>query len=188
MRREQGFSLIELSIVLAMLSMLGMIALSVYAIFKIRAQEALLKNLVYLVKVETNTWVNDYRLDQHWGGNYDTAFLNGRLEKVLESGATGGGQGIRNPFSGNRAVINWTDVLLAESNPAIQITNNASYSYAGMGTTAVYPELRGTVVVYLGNGIPAVDIFYVDLLGKRSAMLLTSTAEGVTPVTPVTPD
>lgn len=193
-RGEQGFTLIELTIVLAILSVLSTIALSGFAVFKIRAQEALLKNSVYLVKVETDAWVNDYSRDRRWGGNYDTAFLNGRLEKALEAGAPGSSQGVKNPFSGSRAVINWTDVLLAESSPAIQITNNADYSHAGMGTVAVHPELRGAVVVYLGNGIPTVDIFYVDLLGKRSSMLLTSTAEGgslatqAAPVTSALPD
>lgn len=93
---------------------------------------------------------------------------------------------MRNPFSGSGAVVNWPDVLVAESNPAIQITNNADYSCAGVGTDSVHPELRGSIVVYLDNGVPDVDIFYVDLLGRRSAMLLASKAEGgsAAPVTP----
>jgi len=175
---DQGFTLIELMIVIAILTVLSAVALSGFAVFKIRAQESLLKNLVYLVKVETDTVVHDYSITSHWGGNYDTAFLNGRLEKTLEAGAPGSIQGVKNPFSGSRSVINWPTVLLAESNPAIQITNNPDYSYAGMGTATVHPELRGSVVVYTDNGVPAVDIYYVDLLGKQSELHFTSAGEG----------
>jgi len=75
----------------------------------------------------------------------------------LERGSSTSIHGRRNLFSGSGAVVNWPDVLVAESNPAIQITNNAASSHAGMGADSVHPELRGTVVVYLDNDVPAVD-------------------------------
>jgi prepilin-type N-terminal cleavage/methylation domain-containing protein len=179
MRRDEfaeapsGFSLVELMVVIVILGILSSLA-SINIIRMVsRAQEAAIKSMAHNVSLDLTTEAYKYDLNTRFTTKlYDENYLNGKLEKMLENRSYDNYYGYQNPFSKSKAIVNSGSVPGNLQSPAVFITNATTYSYSGIGSRTVN-ELRGSVVAYMRNGVQEVDVFYVDVKGKRSALRYT---------------
>lgn len=174
-RDERGFTITELMMVLPIIGILCSTAVAGYGYFTNKASAAVLQSLTYVLKIEVDSFIDDFDLSHHYGErSYDTSFLSGRLERSWENTPGNNIFGHRNPFSLKGTVLNWAAVPLSVDNPAIFITNNEHYAFAALPAGEIRPELRGSVVVHLRNDIRQIDLFYFDLAARKSSFHLTA--------------
>lgn len=172
---ERGLTLIELMVTVAIVGILSTTATFSYAIFRDRARESNLKAMVHNFQVELLVHINDFDLTHRWGTYLNKTYLNGYIERSWESDPYNNRMGHLNPFSRSKVVLCATSVPTSGrlTQPAIFITNSATYSSARLRSTTVVAALKGSIVVYLNNNIKTVELYYFDLAGRPSKYKVT---------------
>jgi type IV pilus assembly protein PilA len=188
---QQGFTLVELLIVIIIVGVLAAIAIPVYIGQRGKAKEASLKESARIVLTETTTLLASPGLSTTYNataGNpgttaYNTAaatYRSNALEAALKNGSsTSNGEGIRNTFSARPLVLNQASTSLTgtSQNPAVFITNATALRYASFQTqTAATRNLfRGSVIVCWNTlaAVNAVEIYTVNNSGTKSTTVAT---------------
>ncbi len=170
---NHGFILIELVVVVVIIGILSSIATVSMSRMIARAEEARLKAMVYNINYNIYSYVSDYDLKHRWiNESYNTNYLNGKLETVLENKEYDNIYGHKNPYSKSKLILNYSWLPNIFKNPAVFINYSSKYSYAKLKPSTVTKELRGSVIVYLNNDVPYVDVYYIDIAGKKSQINL----------------
>jgi prepilin-type N-terminal cleavage/methylation domain-containing protein len=186
--RQHGFTLIELLIVIIVIGILAAIAIPMYVGQRDKAKEASLKVSAHLVVVDVTTCVTDSSLIKTYRATVSTVptsaayklaatqNLSNALESILENGVeSSNGDGIKNPYSGKKAILNLASATLstANANPAVLITNAPGCRYASFQTqsAAIRANLKGCVLVCWNTlaAINAIEVYYVDKNGVKSS-------------------
>jgi prepilin-type N-terminal cleavage/methylation domain-containing protein len=172
---ERGFTLVEFIIALGIVGLLSTTSVFSYAIYRDRARESNLNSMAHNFQVELLVHVNDFDLKHRWGTYLNNAYLNGYIERMWESNPYDNRLGHRNPASRSKVILCATSVptsgLLTQ--PAVFITNTATYASKNMKATTVVAALKGSIVIYMNNNIKPVDLYYFDLAGRPSKLRVT---------------
>lgn len=170
---SRGFTLIELMMVVVIIGILSSIGTVSMSRMIIKAEEARLKVMLHNINFNVESYVMDYDLKHRWTSrSYDIRYLNGKLEKVLENKEYDNIYGHRNPFSKSKVILNYGSIASKFKNPAVFITNASKYSFDKIKPRTITKDLKGSVVVYLANDVNFIDIFYIDIAGKKSMLNL----------------
>jgi prepilin-type N-terminal cleavage/methylation domain-containing protein len=179
--RRNGFTLIEMLIVIIVIGILAAISIPMYVAQRDKAKQSAHKLNARHVMITAHSYVAD-GLNTTW--TTSNAKTNGTLsvqaatyvscaleENIKRGGAAGtNAEGYKNPSSGKTLVLNQA-ALPATTNvqPALWITNNATYRYATFPTTGTQAALAGSVVACWNTATSKIEIFYVDKRGMKSA-------------------
>lgn len=167
--------MMELLMVLLVIGILSSAGVAGYGHFTNKASAVVLQSLAHVLKIDVDTFTEGFDHSHRYGErSYDTSFLSGRLESAWESRPGSNIFDHRNPFSSKGTVLNWAAVPLSVNNPAIFLTNNVYYAFDVLPEGEIRPELRGSVVVHLRNGVRQIDIFYFDLGARKSSFHLVA--------------
>jgi len=188
MPSNNGFTLIEIMIVLAIIVLLALVLLPKSSIFKSSAKEAGLALDMSYIQGHLIIQIDKYGINNRFPNttypNYNTNFLAGKLENILERNSIlenndyHNFDGYQNPLSGNETIlatankVNTYPVPLHQ--PAVYITRNPFYKYTQTKVFAEAEKVNGTIVAYMVNGQENVELYYVDHKGKPSNYLIVS--------------
>ncbi|HEC77909.1 MAG TPA: type II secretion system protein [candidate division WOR-3 bacterium] len=167
-QKKNGFTMVEILVVVAIIGILSsLVTWNVSNSIK-RAREAQLKVMMRNLADDLLSYAPEYDLKHRWGKNYDERYLNGKLEKLWENKPFDNVFNHKNPFSFSKVVLNWRSVPGYLKNPAIFITNNRRYSYDRIPPNRVMKRLKGSLVVWMRNKYSRVEVYYVNMDGKKS--------------------
>ncbi len=101
------------------------------------------------------------------------AYLNNRLETIWENVEYDNVFGHGNPYSQSKVILNWISVSGSLKHPAVFVTSTPRFSYDSLRSQYAESNLRGSLVVWMRNGDSEIDIYYVDVEGRKSRLRLT---------------
>jgi prepilin-type N-terminal cleavage/methylation domain-containing protein len=186
--RQNGFTLVELLIVIIVVGILAAIAIPVYAGQREKAKTTSLKGSARIVVIQATTCLTNSALRPAYTQSAGTATsaaqlsaaqrnVSNALEAALENGIEGSnGDGLTNPYSRKKTILNLSSATLSAANatPAVLITNATGCRYASFQTqsAAIRNNLRGTVIACWNTlaAVNAIQVYYVDKNGTKSPM------------------
>jgi prepilin-type N-terminal cleavage/methylation domain-containing protein len=186
---QQGYTLVELLIILIIIGILAAIAIPVYAAQRDKAKDASLKATQHAMVVELTSCFADSNLSRTYRASAGSATstanrtaarqnVSNALESALENGVEGGnGDGMVNPVSRKRTILNQTSASLSTTtaSPAVLITNASGCRYASFQTqsSTIRSRLAGTTIVCWNtlSSVNAVEIYWVDKRGVKSGLV-----------------
>lgn len=181
--RQEGFTLVELLIVVIIIALLVLIALPAFVGQQDKAKEAVLDHYAHDVKLE----LDDLRLNGYSyeyvtsisNGRYRDGYLSCELEKSLEL-IQGSNYSSKmpfvNPYSQKRTIVNYGSLYRDTRYvpPAVWITNR---NVAGISLADRKTYLPGTVIAqWVGNPTQRIDIYYVKGNGQLSSRVIRTPA------------
>jgi prepilin-type N-terminal cleavage/methylation domain-containing protein len=185
--RQQGFSLIELLIVVIVIGILAAIAIPMYLAQRGQAKDAVLtKNsrdvdiaaLTYALSGLSTTY---RRSDDGGAGEAANAalYVSNALEVGLEQGVPlENSEHYINPYSGKKSIVNWGSVITTQalySTPAVFITNAGSCRHASFQNMSLTQRtsLRGSIIVCwnTATNVNAIQIYFVKGDATKSRLL-----------------
>ncbi|HEY8909665.1 MAG TPA: prepilin-type N-terminal cleavage/methylation domain-containing protein [Desulfosporosinus sp.] len=151
-RKDEGFTLIELMIVIAVIGILAVVLVPKVGTIKTQAKSA---------GIDTNI-----RMVQAYGQSRITSWANAgtsvsTIEADFQSALTGGTDLMANPFSRSTTVI---PDSVTPAQPAVFTTTNVNYGTDGQ----TRPVLAGTVII-IPTSASSISIYGVDSAGKVMA-------------------
>jgi len=176
-RAQDGFSLLELLIVLVALAIVGVVACPVYASQRSRAENVLLvANARNLADPVQSSWADvQEAAPTSLAGSVAVARL--WLAKDLSGSRQAGGDlHVVNPCSDSDAVVDCDHVPAGRRAPAVWVTSNPVYAYGTfVASDVTVARLRGTIVVdYVvdaGQRDGQIEIYAVDRNGQESSVV-----------------
>ncbi len=172
--KTEGFSMVEMLVVLVIISILSSIATVNLVSAKKRADEASLKAMVHNLSTDLFYYLPNFDVKHRWKRRYNPKYLNHQLEKIWEKGRYDNVFGHKNPLSRSKAVLNWRRIPRRLRRPAIFITPRRRFSYERIRPRFTRKRLEGSVIVWMHNRVAKVEIFYVNVDGYKSAIKITA--------------
>ncbi|MCC6932152.1 MAG: hypothetical protein IT292_02710 [Deltaproteobacteria bacterium] len=102
-------------------------------------------------------------------------YLNLRLEDDLDGNSVNKKADYENPYSKKKSIINLEGLPDRQKNPAVFITSNPTYAYSyqpqvganNKTPVSLYPDLAGSIVVYMRKGAKKIEIYWLDENGQK---------------------
>jgi prepilin-type N-terminal cleavage/methylation domain-containing protein len=189
-RKQRGFTLIEVLMVVVIIAILATIAIPIYLGEQNKAKEAVLKSNARYVSISARTYLLDnlnkvYKANAGTPGTaaYNlaaTQYVSSALEAGLEAGVRGSNtDNYVNPYSGKKSILNTSTATLNTAQyaqhrpPAVFITNTSSCRWASILTATEATNLRGAIIVCWNTltAVNAIQIYYVKGDGKKGPLL-----------------
>lgn len=183
LKKNKGFTLIELICVLSILGLLIFLAVPQFSTVRDSAKQA---TTVASARTAVSTIIGTTLLyeKEDWyeprAGSTPTAYsqesLNNYLETIFEDGTPGSNSfNYKNQHSDSTFILNWTTPISGTGkDPAVFITNTSTFSYANSNATNM-EMLKGTIIVYFatdgaGETLTTnhIEVYYTDENGIKS--------------------
>ncbi len=180
MKRKKAFTLIELIVVIAIIGALIAILVPTMNGFVDDARETVLeansRGIEAFLMASSLRFDSDHLFanstDSGTGDPEDQTYLSRYLETYFEQAGYGKNNfSIKNPFSGKTGVLNYSTYKLGSAyrQLAMVISNNSDLKYENsLSASTGKTYLRGSLIVYMSNGDPTVQIYYIDKDGNKS--------------------
>ena len=135
-RKDDGFTLIELMIVIAVIGILAVVLIPKVGTIKTQAKSAGIDTNIHMVQAYVQSRVSSWA-----NANSAAGTVQATVRADITSALSGGTDLMQNPFSGSTSVVN-ANALTGTRNVAF-ITDNTGYAAAGYTD----PNLAGTIVI-----------------------------------------
>ncbi len=166
--KRRGFTLIELMVAIVVLGILvAGVAFSVQNA-RSRAQDTAILSAARTIAAEDlSPLVGQFEQRRRFGGGANPRFLNGQLALNLMDGPAANVYNYRNPASGSGRIRPRGGT--GRPAPAVFMTNRPNFRYENVGRRARRLErLTGTIVIWMSNRSPDIEVYYVDTRGRVS--------------------
>lgn len=174
MRRPRGFTLVELAIAITIFGILAA-ALSVYfARARQKAQNTAILSAARTIALEQIVpEISKFPQNRRFGNPNRNRFLNGAIFQKLKKTNLTNTYGYNNPVNGSGRIIARGGVR-RRNPPAVYITNKRNFLYERIGNRRrLLKDIAGTIIIWMSNSRPEIEVFYVDTDGRRSEFLWT---------------
>jgi prepilin-type N-terminal cleavage/methylation domain-containing protein len=188
-RKQLGFTLIEVLMVVVIIAILATIAIPIYLGERNKAKEAILMENTSRLAIDVKTYVAEgYDVTYHSSSSNPAdkdVYLSNHLVAALQTVTGKNREGYVNPFAGGagtQAIVHYgaisSSVTANYMPPAVFVTNAAACSYSGFDTNtsaADKAKLTGALIVYFNppttnNG--TIEVFYVSGNGLKSKLMI----------------
>jgi hypothetical protein len=171
-RSDSGFAVVQTLIVLGIAVVVAAIAIPVYAT---KAKDSVLQQNAGSLVLQIKGCVA-LDLDPTYVADGDAdGSLSTTIARALRAPGAGSWGHYVNPLSGSDRILCQTasPTSPGDLRPAVWITDDQRYAFAAVGSSATMrSQLAGTLLVVftpVGGPASAVDIFYINGAGRRSA-------------------
>lgn len=172
--RPRGFTLVEVLVALGIFAVLA-VGVGLYVRgARQRAQDTAILSATRTIATDhVVPLVSKFPPDARWGGVRRTQFLNARLYEELRRTDLNNVYNYANPVSGSKAIVG-RGAIQRDNPPAVYLTNRVNFRYEAIGGRRnLLRDIAGTIIIWMSNSDPAVEVFYIDSGGTRSDYLLT---------------
>jgi len=182
LKKNRGFSLIEILCVMAIMVMLVAMAIPQFELFRDNAKRS---TTVASARTTVSTIIGltalyekeDWYAPRNSGTPYDYSqeTMSNYLEMLFEEGDEGSNMhNYKNQYSDSRTILNWhTTVSGTGEDPAVFLTNTSTFSHANANVSTM-SQLEGSIIVYFdttGTGESMItnhiEVYYTDENGIK---------------------